>query len=324
MRAEAAARRHTVTLDAGADADAGPALAVFGFGADTGAGDWRTGLESLGGDFTQEFWRGTGRVETRTVGACTLRCGAELVMAAVSLEDDGDADPAPLVRHAYRELYAAVAGRGPLHMVRLWNYLPHINDGEGDHERYRRFCVGRGEALSDIGIGEQGLCAGTAIGTRGRALNIYALAAPVPGVQIENPRQISAYRYPRQYGPCSPSFARATALKQPDGRVALMISGTASVVGHATLHPGDLDAQLGETAHNLDTLLTTAAQSLGRPALARFGPQSLLRVYLRDPTAWPRVRDRLRQAWPDARIAGLAGEICRRDLEVEIEAWHCG
>ena len=62
---------------------------------------------------------------------------------------------------------------------------------------------------------------------------------------LENPRQLAAWRYPRQYGPRPPTFARA--MLAPDAvRLPLMLSGTGAVVGHASLQDDDLQAQLGE------------------------------------------------------------------------------
>lgn len=324
MRAEVAGHNPAVALEVSPDTAADDALAVFDLKAGDTASDWVTDLAWLGGDYVREVWRGSGETRTEHGGECLIRRGRGLVMASISLDDDGSRDPAPLSETAYRQLYGVLGEPGPLYMVRLWNYLPAINAGNGDRERYRRFCVGRGTALSEVGIDERALCAGTAIGTRGNRFRVYCLAAAAPGVHIENPRQVSAYRYPREYGPCSPSFARATALPRTDGSVALLISGTASVVGHATVHPGDLEAQLGETVDNLDALLDSAARRFGKPALARFDERSLLRVYLRRPEAADRVLARLREAWPGARVAVLRGDICRRDLEVEIEAWHTG
>ena len=98
-----------------------------------------------------------------------------------------------------------------------------------------------------------------------RVLQVYWLAARVAGTPLENPRQVAAYRYPRQYGPQSPTFARAM-LPPAGSDMPLLLSGTASVVGHETRHPGDVLAQLDETFANLDSLLDIA--SLGRVGLA--------------------------------------------------------
>ena len=110
---------------------------------------------------------------------------------------------------AYANLSVFVRTRGFPHLLRSWNYLDAITEGEGDAERYRRFCVGRAAGLGEVQIGT--LPAATAIGRCDgvRTLQVYWLAARRPGTPVENPRQVSAYRYPRQYGPQSPSFARA-------------------------------------------------------------------------------------------------------------------
>jgi hypothetical protein len=57
-----------------------------------------------------------------------------------------------------------------------------------------------------------------------------------------------------------------------------------------------------------------------RPALGAFHRGSLLRAYVRRPEDWPSVERRVRQRWPEARLCGLRGDICRGNLLVEIEA----
>ena len=54
--------------------------------------------------------------------------------------------------------------------------------------------------------------AACALGSRnGSPLVIYFLASRQPVTPVENPRQISAYDYPAQYGP-KPAFSRASIL----------------------------------------------------------------------------------------------------------------
>src|SRR5699024_7860842 len=124
----------------------------------------------------------------------------------------------------------------------------------------------------------------------------------------------------RRYGPRSPSFARATAVAAADESAWLMISGTASVVGHRTAHEDDVHAQLEEIIRNLESLMAESARRLGHSGLADFGENSLLRVYVRHAGDWPAVERRLRERWPLPRLAGLRGDVCRSDLLVEIEA----
>ncbi|MGB6143893.1 MAG: pteridine-dependent deoxygenase, partial [Rhodanobacter sp.] len=144
-------------------------------------------------------------------------------------------------------------------------------------------------------------------------LQVYLLACEQAGHRVENPRQVSAWRYPRQYGPTPPSFARAMLLPARD---TLAISGTAAVVGHASAHHDNLDAQLEETLTNLDALLASADMRAG------FDTHSPLKVYLRHDGDAPRVRDALRQRLPGVPLLLLHGDICRRELLVEIDGWR--
>ncbi|NBB93686.1 MAG: pteridine-dependent deoxygenase [Gammaproteobacteria bacterium] len=284
------------------------------------AGAAGCGLEWLGGDLGEESWIVETDVRSGRSGDIDWRRAGDLLFLALERTDDPAADPRQAVESAYEHLLAMADEAGCRQLLRAWNYLPAINAGEGDGERYRRFCLGRAAALEQAGYGAGELCAGTAIGSDEPRLRIYLLCAPSAGVNIENPRQVSAYHYPRRYGPRSPSFARATALAGPDGSALLMISGTASVVGHRTVHAGDAAAQLEELIRNLESLLAESAGKLDRPGLATFDETSLLRVYVRRAADWPAVERRLAERWPGVRLAGLRGDVCRSDLLVEIEA----
>ena len=198
------------------------------------------------------------------------------------------------------------------YLLRMWNFIDAVNEGDGDLERYRQFCVGRAE-----GFGESlrtGYPAATAIGRQQPSglIQVFWIAARTPGTPVENPRQISAYRYPRTHGPVSPSFSRATVLA--DGT--LLISGTASIVGHASQHPNDWAAQLAETLRNLDSLIAHARQH-GDPVAAE--AEMLLTVYIRERGHEDAIAERIRTAFPNARTMFVVADICRRELLLEIE-----
>jgi chorismate lyase/3-hydroxybenzoate synthase len=223
--------------------------------------------------------------------------------------------------HAYARLTAFIRDSATPCLLRIWNYLDAITQGDGDAERYRQFCIGRARGLG--AFDPTMLPAATAIGRcdDARVLQIYWLAAAAPGVPVENPRQVSAYRYPRTYGPQPPSFARAM-LPPTAQRLPLLLSGTASVVGHASQHADALLAQVEETFANFDALLGAARQS--QPALpAQFGAGTRLKVYVRDRGDLGIVADALQ-----ARFGGrvplivLHAAICRRELCVEIDGVH--
>ena len=243
----------------------------------------------------------------------------ELLFGAIEV-DEAAIGIAAAARHAYARAIAFVQASGTPHLLRIWNYLDAITLGEGDTERYREFCVGRAQGLGDFDVTR--LPAATAIGRCDgqRVVQVYWLAARTPGTPVENPRQVSAYRYPRQYGPQSPSFARA--MLPPSDRMPLLLSGTAAVVGHASQHAGELQAQLEETFRNFDALIGAAQGH--RPELpAHFGPSTRLKVYVRDAHDLPQVARALDLRFGDAvpRVL-LHAAICRRELAVEIDGVH--
>ena len=226
-------------------------------------------------------------------------------------------DVAAAAEALYRELLAAARPSAHPYLIRIWNFLGAINEGEGDEERYRRFCVGRNAAVD--AMFRDPPPAATAIGapTADAPLTIVALCSAHPAIALENPRQTPAWQYPREYGPVPPGFSRGTVLRDADGAT-LLASGTASIVGHVSQHPGEVLAQLDESLVNLSVLLDEGTRRAG----ARFSLDGLeaLRVYLRDADALDAVRARLdAQGLPFDRVAFLQGDVCRRELDVEIE-----
>lgn len=221
---------------------------------------------------------------------------------------------------AYREICGTLDALEFPHLLRVWNYLPDINRDADGIERYRQFNRARRDALSACGRAVRGrVPAASALGAAsGSPLVVYFLAGHVAPAFIENPRQLSAYRYPREYGSHAPVFSRATLLRQRDS-LALFISGTASIVGHRSIHVGDTAAQTRETLANIAALLEEANRV---ERGARFALDSLAcKVYVRRPADLPAIRGQLGPALgADARVIYLQADICRQDLLVEIEA----
>ncbi|NYZ61197.1 pteridine-dependent deoxygenase [Luteimonas deserti] len=306
-------------------------LAVFGFGRDAPQVDdprfLRVPLQPHGAA-PLEVWHAQAPVEHGRDGDVAWARDGQLLFGAIEVDEPaghtGAGDHSGILlaaEHAYRMLTRFIEAGDYPHLLRIWNYLDAITQGDGDTERYRQFCVGRARGLG--AFDPTSLPAATAIGRcdDARRIQVYWLAARMPGTPVENPRQVSAYRYPRQYGPQAPSFARAM-LPPAGAPMPLMLSGTASVVGHASIHEGELLAQLDETFTNFDALIDSARQS--RPALpAVFGPGSRLKIYVRDAEDLPVVADAL-----DARFGAtvprvlLHAAICRRELALEIDGVH--
>jgi chorismate lyase/3-hydroxybenzoate synthase len=223
---------------------------------------------------------------------------------------------------AYLALLRLHADSPYRHVWRVWNFINAINSGRGDDERYRQFCLGRARAFAATQGRSPavGYPAASAVGKRDgqNSLEVCWIAGREAGSAIENPRQVSAYHYPRQYGPAAPSFSRAMAV--PGSLI--LISGTASIVGHASLHEEDLDAQLRETLLNLAAVLERAHAG-GQAPSAELGANSLVKAYVRHEADAGTVQRALRKQFGETvPTLILAADICRSELLVEIEIAH--
>ncbi len=224
----------------------------------------------------------------------------------------------------YGKMLAALKGR-PL--LRIWNYVPRINAESSGMENYRAFCVGRArafEAAFGTGFAAQ-LPAASAVGCEGEELVIVFVAGEAVPRHFENPAQMPAYEYPAEHGPRSPSFVRATVASEGSRRFAF-VSGTAAIRGHATVGAGNFEAQLACMLENLRMI--SRAAGLG-DELRLVGDGSMRRyfkVYLRRADDYAKTRARLEQVLvrPEDEVIYLRADICRAELDVEIEATVVG
>lgn len=289
-------------------------LAAIRFGAATGAPaqpaaplSVHVQLDPTAG--LSEYWHATGSVTHGQSGSIRYASDAHHLFAISELDEREHGGVHGAAQAIYEELRRFQQRSGFPHLLRIWNYMDAINSGAGDAERYRQFCVGRLRGLGDAA--EADFPAASAVGHQHAThrLQVYWLAGRAPGRHFENPRQVSAYRYPRTHGPVSPSFARATL--SLDGT--LLISGTASIVGHRSQHVGDPLAQLDEIIRNLTTL--------GATPDGKTPPEDcLFKVYVRDAAHVDAIGQRLQAAFPRCPLLILAADICRKELLLEIEA----
>lgn len=272
------------------------------------------GLEPLHGPPTAELWFAGGQIHTGQWSHSEnvrIRYAHDehYLFAVIELDEREHGGILLTAERTYAAIQAFREQSAFPHLLRMWNYMDAINEGTGDMERYRQFCVGRGRGL---GIGTQGYPSASALGRHeaDNLLQVFWLAGKLPGKAIENPRQVSAYHYPRIHGPVSPTFARA--LVAPDDTV--LISGTASIVGHVSQHHDNPMEQLEETVRNLAAL--TPNVSRARTSAGK----DLLKIYVRDPQLTSKIAQRLRQLYPNSEFLFVAADVCRRELLVEIEA----
>ncbi|WP_455212160.1 chorismate transformation enzyme, FkbO/Hyg5 family [Kaarinaea lacus] len=273
-------------------------------------------LQSLHGEPLAEVWHSEEAPEYGAAGYIRYSKNSALMFAGLELECGPDLQKQ--TESIYKEILSFVRDSGYPHLLRVWNHFPLINDFDHTTERYQLFCVGRHNAFQALyGTEFQlQLPAASAIGTRGSKYSVHFIASTKPGTYLENPRQISAYRYPEQYGPCSPSFARATLVSQKN-KNKLILSGTASIVGHQTLHVGEPEKQLEETLRNIDALLHHDLVLAHQQNPARFNN---VKIYIRHREDLPKVRSQVMEYFGDqVPLLYLHGDICRSDLLLEIE-----
>lgn len=275
----------------------------------------------LHGDLACEFWLGDAVSAIEQHGNIRYRHSENLLFGVIELAEDSN-DSAPLqhaTESAYRQIFALLDELGYSFIYRFWNYMADINGVSRGLERYRQFNLGRQDAFLACGRNVAGeLPAACALGLARGPLQIAFLAGNITSRAIENPRQVNAYDYPEDYGPRSPTFSRASLLRLPEGEI-LFISGTASIVGHRTLHPDDVLGQTRETLANLEALIAEANQVIDQ---RMFDPSRLVyRVYVRHTADMPAIREELKRlSGNETNAVFLQADICREDLLLEIEA----
>lgn len=266
-------------------------------------------------------------------GLISYRLNAELLFGVITLDESSkvmiDSQVHTIsglqqaTETAYQLIFALIDQLGYSQVYRFWNYMADINGNTVAHndtlERYRQFNIGRKNVFVNVGRehGEQ-LPAACALGLQTGPLSIAFLAGKSPAIAIENPRQVKAYNYPEQYGPLTPSFSRAT-LVQIGQQMSLFISGTASIVGHETLHVQDVIGQTRETLINLQAVVSEANRMQGKQLFNL--SNACFRVYVRHAADLASIRETLNNHFKkEVRAIFVQADICRHELLVEIEA----
>ena len=277
-----------------------------------------------------EVWMSNVELAQGQQGAIHFRHNDDVLFGVIELDEtlfSAVADKTPLqqaTESAYHQVFTLLDALHYPHLFRVWNYIADINAHSFELERYHQFNLGRQDAfLAHEREVVGNVPAACALGfeqhsvARG-ALSIAFLAGRVTPRNIENPRQISAYQYPQQYGPRTPTFSRASLVCVGQDEV-LFISGTASIVGHATLHPTDVVAQTRETMANIKAVLSEANRLASQP---KFNLTNLhYKVYVRHATDLAKIQAELEStvgSTPNAIY--LQADVCRQDLLLEIEA----
>jgi len=239
---------------------------------------------------------------------------------------------ASVLRGMKRELERA--GGAIDDVVRTWFYQGGVTAETDGVQRYFELNRARadlyggtrfGRALMRGQNGHVIYPASTGIGMLGRGLTAGCLAlktdrTDVELVALENPGQVPAYRYDRNYSPESPKFARAMAVLLGD-YVTTWISGTASIVNSESCFPGDIECQTHQTLDNIERLIAPENFALHGVPRAGASLQDLakVRVYVKRPEDYARCRAVCEQRLGHLPAIYAIADICRPELLVEIE-----
>ena len=142
------------------------------------------GLPPLGAQRYVEVWRTRLPVIRGHEGDLHYAMDGEILFGSLLLEEHGSGALQQAASAGYSKILKLTHSLGFHHLIRLWNYFPHINLEIDALERYRAFCVGRYEAFTATRYSRQRLAAASAIGTHAPGLLLYFLA----GVQTRDTR----------------------------------------------------------------------------------------------------------------------------------------
>lgn len=278
-------------------------------------------LSETTGDGFSEVWTTARPVTPGRYGEISYATDGEFLFAAFHLPRRPAY--AQATEAAYTDALALTSSLG-YRPFRIWHYISQLNEpNAAGLEVYRDFCVGRARALERHGITHD-MPAATVIGAHDGGIVCYLLAhRSATQVNLENPRQVPAYHYPRQYGPKAPNFARATHLSTEDGAEAVYVSGTAGILGHQTMHDGDVAAQCRLALENVAHVIghgNLFAHDVGADTGHAVTDLTTVKVYVRHRADIPVVREICSAALSaTAEVAYLNADICRADLLVELE-----
>ncbi len=223
-----------------------------------------------------------------------------------------------------RQLYGQVIDlclEKKMHLHRVWNFVPRINEDDQGLERYRQFNIGRWLAFeSRFGKDLRSFMpAASAVGIPGEDFVLYFKAGRSQPIYFENPSQVPAYHYPSDYGPRPPGFARGVIVQEPDQRTA-WLSGTASIEGHRSIGQGDWHTQFRTTMHNMEIMF----ERMEVPEAMRRSSAPITRefkCYIRHAEELSLIKEWFEEQTgaEEHQVRYLLADICRAELDLEIE-----
>src|SRR6202165_6355582 len=121
---------------------------------------------------------------------------------------------------------------------------------------------------------------------------------------------MSARRLGRRWPTSTRCCDRSACLWNDAAGTSFFVSATASIVGHETIHQGDVGAQTRETMANISALLHEVNRVVGAARYRLDGLQ--LQVYVRDPADLSAIEGALsRSLRSSIPIVYLQADVCR-------------
>jgi len=272
-----------------------------------------------------EVWRSNRSVETGRHADLVYSLDGRYLFCAGRITHDENY--AAATEKLYLQAHDLIGQLGYPEVARMWNVVGGITDpvpGRPGTDRYSMFCQARARAFDRCGLVAENMPAATGIGGMDAHTTVYLLAARAAEItRIENPRQVPAYEYPDRYGTQSPSFARAAYVRSNDDFRSLFVSGTASIIGHETVHPGNVALQTRTTLENIAELVSAAnLRRHGIDADITLSDLDSVKVYVKYPGDVDAVRQVCASVFgPEAEVLYAIADVCREDLLVEVEGF---
>ncbi len=120
-----------------------------------------------------EIWESSAPVRWEQIPGFRLGFTDETVFGCLEVQESFEAVLEDVARSAYEQIFEYCAQSGFPHLLRMWNYFPHINSDQNGLECYKRFCLGRHQAFSAYNKDFASMLpAATAVGTQGVPIQV--------------------------------------------------------------------------------------------------------------------------------------------------------
>ena len=271
-----------------------------------------TGLFSYGRKNVYEVWETSDEVSHEKYNDIYISKNNNYLFGLAIIENIGSYEELKLnIQKKYSDFYK-ISDENKMSIVKIWHYLPQLLKTYNDKKtNYSLLCEAR-EIVYKNYYKDLSYPAATVIGIEGNKILIYFLAAICKNYKvIENIRQVSSYNYPQNIFSEKPMFSRAVSFKTTYENVEkIIISGTASIKGYQSMHTKNLIKQLDEALKNYKTFLEIENNI-----------SNTCRVYLSkiQKDNYNIIINRLEEIFDYNQYVLLQGDICRKELLIEIE-----